>query len=115
MILSSARDWLVADGHVVAPVVGVRVGDVIEVVEVSHGLGGGDLLRHDRAHASAHPRQMAMWMARRLTGKSYPEIGLIFGRHHTTVMHGVAAHGRRMDRDGDVAALTRRLVREVCG
>ncbi len=38
----------------------------------------------------ARPRQVAMWLARRLTRQSTPEIGRRFGgRDHTTVLHAV--------------------------
>lgn len=34
-------------------------------------------------------RQRAMWRIRQATGWSYPKIGRLFGRDHTTVMHAV--------------------------
>ena len=37
----------------------------------------------------ARPRHVAMYMARVLTGKSYPQIGRVFGRDHATVMRSV--------------------------
>ncbi len=41
-----------------------------------------------RTRIYARPRQMAMGLARELTGDSYPEIGMAFGgRDHSTVMH----------------------------
>jgi len=49
-----------------------------------------DLLGPKRHRAIARPRQMAMYLAKRLTTASLPEIGRAFGgRDHTTVMHGV--------------------------
>ena len=42
----------------------------------------------------ARPRQVAMYLSRKLTGKSLPDIGSKFGgRDHTTVLHAV----RRID------------------
>ncbi len=44
-----------------------------------------------RARIVARPRQVAMYLAKKLTEKSLPEIGRKFGgRDHTTVMHAVA-------------------------
>ncbi len=49
-----------------------------------------DLLGPKRVRTIARPRQVAMWLAKRMTTRSLPEIGRRFGgRDHTTVMHGV--------------------------
>ncbi len=54
-----------------------------------------DLLSARRAREVARPRQVAMYLAKRLTPRSLPEIGRRFGgRDHTTVMHAV----KRIDR-----------------
>jgi DnaA-like protein len=45
-----------------------------------------------RTHRRAYvlPRQIAMYVARQLTGASFQEIGREFGgRHHTTVLHSI--------------------------
>jgi len=62
----------------------------------------------------ARPRQVAMYLAKKLTPRSLPEIGRRFGgRDHTTVMHAVKRieELRASDReiDADVTALTRLL------
>ncbi|MFZ2629274.1 MAG: helix-turn-helix domain-containing protein, partial [Rugosibacter sp.] len=47
-----------------------------------------DLYSKKRSRAIARPRQIAMWLAREITGHSLPEIGDFFGgRDHTTVIH----------------------------
>jgi chromosomal replication initiator protein len=48
-------------------------------------------IRGARRHRSIlYPRQVAMFLCRRLTEASLPEIGRAFGgRDHTTVMHAV--------------------------
>ena len=49
-----------------------------------------DLLSSRRARQVARPRQVAMYLAKKLTAKSLPAIGREFGgRDHTTVMHAV--------------------------
>jgi len=43
-----------------------------------------------RARQVARPRQVAMYLCKKLTSRSLPEIGRKFGgRDHTTVMHAV--------------------------
>jgi chromosomal replication initiator protein len=73
-----------------------------------------DLLSARRAREVARPRQVAMYLAKKLTARSLPEIGRRFGgRDHTTVMHAVKRieELRAQDRelDNDVALLTRLL------
>jgi chromosomal replication initiator protein len=50
----------------------------------------------------AFPRQVAMYLCRRLTGMSYPEIGRLFNdKHHSTVMHSVEKIERMIEDDQD--------------
>lgn len=47
-----------------------------------------ELLGKSRKRSIVRPRQMAMYLAKEMTDKSYPEIGELFGgRDHTTVLH----------------------------
>ncbi len=47
-----------------------------------------DMERKSRSRVYALPRQIAMYLARELTGFSLPQIGESFGgRHHTTILH----------------------------
>jgi len=49
-----------------------------------------DMYSKRRPANIAHPRQIAMYLAKELTQKSLPEIGDLFGgRDHTTVLHAV--------------------------
>lgn len=48
------------------------------------------LVSKSNARQVAMPRQVAMFLCKRLTKHSYPEIGRAFGgKHHTTVIHSV--------------------------
>ena len=67
-----------------------------------------------RARAVVRPRQVAMYLAKVLTPRSYPEIGRKFGgRDHSTVIHAVwlieDLRQRDSDMDGDVRSLLRQL------
>jgi chromosomal replication initiator protein len=51
------------------------------------GIDPKSLHQHTRARAVSHPRMLAMYLARRLTGASYYEISRYFGaRSHSTVI-----------------------------
>ena len=49
-----------------------------------------DMYSKKRPASIARPRQIAMYLAKRVDAKSLPEIGELFGgRDHTTVLHAV--------------------------
>ena len=67
-----------------------------------------------RARAVVRPRQVAMYLAKVMTPRSYPEIGRKFGgRDHSTVIHAVRLvedlRRQDSDMDNDVRALLRQL------
>jgi chromosomal replication initiator protein len=73
-----------------------------------------DLISERRAVAIARPRQIAMYLAKRLTTRSLPEIGRKFGnRDHSTVIHAVRRieelRGKDVEIDGAVRTLMRQL------
>jgi chromosomal replication initiator protein len=73
-----------------------------------------DLISERRAVAIARPRQIAMYLAKRLTTRSLPEIGRKFGnRDHSTVIHAVRRiedlRGKDVEIDGAVRTLMRTL------
>ena len=79
-----------------------------------YGLRLSDLLSERRAREVARPRQIAMYLAKKMTPRSLPEIGRRFGnRDHTTVMHAVKKveelRGQDREIDSDVATLARLL------
>ncbi len=53
------------------------------------GMPREQLTSRDRHKSVAFARQMAMYLIRQTLQLSYPEIGRLFGRDHTTVMHAV--------------------------
>jgi chromosomal replication initiator protein len=71
-----------------------------------YGLRSADMTSPERTWRVSHPRQVAMYLSRRFTPRTLPEIGQRFGgRHHTTVMHALSAveqrraGNRRLERD----------------
>jgi len=80
-----------------------RVGD-------HFGLRGTDLKVRSNSKAIAYPRQIAMYLAKQLTGASLPEIGRAFGgKHHTTVLHSVNKIEELRKSDRELSRLLNKL------
>lgn len=63
-----------------------------------------DMIGPKRVRSFARPRQIAMYLCKKLTSRSLPEIGRRFGgRDHTTVMHGVKRIEELMIQDAQIA------------
>ena len=86
----------------------LTIDDIQRRVAEHYRLKLSDLVSPRRAREVARPRQVAMYLAKQLTPRSYPEIGRRFGgRDHTTVLHAVRrieelrATDHELDRDID--------------
>jgi len=77
----------------------MRVRDCIRAASLAFHVGELEIRGRDKAQRVAHPRQAAMWLARKEGGFSYPRIGAFFGRDHSTVIHGVKAVEARGDEE----------------
>jgi chromosomal replication initiator protein len=68
----------------------VKIEDIQKVVASHFNVSKTDLLSARRTRAIVRPRQIAMYLAKTMTPRSFPEIGKRFGnRDHTTVLHAV--------------------------
>ena len=73
---------------------------IIEVVARKYDLSPEDITSKKRSQDIALPRQVAMYICRRMTALSTNSIGQAFGgRDHTTVMHGCDKVAQAMDAD----------------
>ncbi len=63
----------------------------------------------------AVPRQVAMYLCKRLTKHSFPEIGREFGgKHHTTVMHSVEKIELLIKDDRNFHRVVSELIDNLC-
>lgn len=68
----------------------ITIEDIQKKVAAHFNIKVSDMHSARRSVAIARPRQIAMYLAKKLTSKSLPEIGRKFGgKDHTTVMHAV--------------------------
>ena len=92
----------------------ITVDEIQKTVAEHFNMKQADLLSERRTRAIARPRQIAMYLCKQHTTRSYPDIGRRFGgRDHTTVLHGVRKIEELLPQDDqiarDVEALTRKL------
>jgi chromosomal replication initiator protein len=94
----------------------VTIDEIIRKVADHYKLRMTDILSPRRARSVARPRQIAMYLAKKLTSKSLPEIGRSFGgRDHTTIIYGVKKIEELRTIDNQIAEdveLLRRMLEE---
>ena len=70
--------------------------EIAQAVCERFDLSAKQLLSRRRTKHVAFPRQVAMYLCRQLLDASYPRIGHLFGRDHTTALHAVKAVSTRV-------------------
>ena len=93
-----------------ATTVRVSIDGIIRTVAEHYGVPIRDLMGKRRTKSIVYPRQVCMYLARRLTSHSLEEIGGYFGgRDHTTVMHAFEKIRKEVEDDPDLAQTLERL------
>jgi len=99
---------------VVAPSRAISIQDIADAVLVRYNARLSDLQSKRRSQSVAVPRQVCMYLARRLTGRSLEEIGAFFGgRDHTTVLHAERKIHRLVERDPAMRGTTEAIERDI--
>ena len=84
--------------------------DIQRVVSSHYHLKAEDLKGRSRQKDIAFPRQIAMFLARQMTGLSLPKIGEEFGgRDHTTVLHACDKVEKEMQADHHLSQIIAHL------
>ncbi|MEM9250183.1 MAG: chromosomal replication initiator protein DnaA [Pseudomonadota bacterium] len=82
----------------------VSIEEIQRTVAEHYNMRLSDMVGPKRHRTVARPRQMAMYLAKKMTSRSLPEIGRRFGgRDHTTVMHAVKRVEELKERDTQIA------------
>lgn len=90
----------------------ITIDEIMYVVCDTYGIKTNELLSKNRQYQIAHPRQIAMYLCRKLTDLSLVKIGETFDRDHSTIMHGIDKIENEMqDRDfsKEISKLIERL------
>lgn len=92
----------------------ITIDEIQKACAAHYRIDHSEMRSQRRARAVARPRQVAMYLAKKLTPRSLPEIGRVFGgRDHSTVIHAVRTiEAMRLDNpemDADIRALQKQL------
>lgn len=94
----------------------VRIEDIQRIVARHYNVSRQELVSNRRTRVIVKPRQIAMYLSKTMTPRSFPEIGRRFGgRDHTTVLHAVRKIEELISTDqklGHEIELLRRLITE---
>lgn len=92
----------------------VRIEDIQRVVCKFYKISRHDMLSDRRTKNLAFPRQIAMYLSKKLTLRSMPAIGRRFNRwDHTTVLHAVRKIEALQEIDTDTRAQINTLRAEI--
>ncbi len=81
----------------------ITVDKIQNVVSNYFNIALGEMLSQRRSRPLARPRQIAMYLAKKMTTRSLPEIGRRFAnRDHTTVIHAVKTITRLSEQDDEM-------------
>lgn len=75
----------------------LSIDEIIKAVCSTYDVTYADILTTNRTQPLATARQVAMFLSRKLTGKSLPTVADEFKRNHTTILHGTQAIQKRID------------------
>ncbi|MGV1790270.1 chromosomal replication initiator protein DnaA [Rhizobium lusitanum] len=94
----------------------VRIEDIQRIVARHYNVSRQELVSNRRTRVIVKPRQIAMYLSKTLTPRSFPEIGRRFGgRDHTTVLHAVRKIEELVSGDSKLSheiELLKRLINE---
>lgn len=88
----------------------VSIDKILKRVADHFKIRTSDILGSNRSRSIALPRQIAMYLCRKLTNHSFPEIGTFFGnRDHTTVMFACKKIEEKVEEDEDLRGIVQTL------
>jgi chromosomal replication initiator protein len=95
--------------------VGITIEQIQKTVAAHYKLRVDDLKSKNNSRQIAVPRQVAMYLCKRLTKHSFPEIGREFGgKHHTTVIHSVEKIEALVSKDQNFHRVVSDIMDNLC-
>jgi chromosomal replication initiator protein len=88
---------------------------IIAAVAKKYGISTSDIMGTKRNKEISFPRHVAIYIARKTTGLSLPQIGKFFSRDHTTVMSSINAVETEIKRSPNLDFELSELTKEISG
>ncbi len=87
---------------------------IVEVVAEHYNITTADIFSKDKSRNVSYPRQIVMYLCRRLTDLSVTEIGKILGnRDHSTVLHGCEKVTKDIENDASLHNTIDVLIKKI--
>ena len=88
---------------------------IIEVVAEHFGVSPEDITSKKRNSEFVQPRQVVMYLCRKLTDTSYVNIGKLLGKKdHTTIIHGVNKIEDELKNNDELASKVETIKKKIC-
>lgn len=92
----------------------ITIENIQKIVSLHYGVDMSEMFSKKRNKQIVFPRQVAMYLCRKLTDASYPQIGDQFGgRDHTTVIHANEKMEKEVAGDRELAATIELLCKKI--
>ncbi len=80
----------------------LTIEEIQQACAKKYGVTMADILSHERIQTLVTPRQLAMYISRKITSKGLQEIATAFGKKHATVINGVKTITERLSTEADL-------------
>jgi len=91
----------------------VTIEEIQTAVAKSYSVSLSQILSSDRTASIVTPRQLAMYITRKFTSKSLPEIAKKFEKTHATILHGVKTIAKRLDVEQELKDSLETIISEI--
>ena len=90
----------------------LSIEEIQTAVSKKYNVSMAQILSSERTQSIVTPRQLAMYIARKFTTKSLPEIAKLFDKTHATIIHGVRNIEKRLDVESDLRITLEEILSE---
>lgn len=90
----------------------LSIEEIQTAVSKKYNVSMAQILSSERTQSIVTPRQLAMYIARKFTTKSLPEIAKLFDKTHATIIHGVRNIEKRLDVEEDLKVTLEEILSE---